>query len=175
MEPPTKKIEDESRGITYHENIDVDKLQQIVKKVSDSKITFAMVTCPNPHLQTFDVIESAEKEGGIAAIRTEKELRKYFEDFRKLFIQKTNDQNTGWYIPYDFGFYLDEDKEDFRSNLFVIVFIPESLNPRAKVFYSVELKSFSATVKIAKTITITNVNQLTYENLLWHAKGYQTY
>lgn len=104
-----ENVDEGSQNIKLHNNINVEELQQIVKKVSDSKITYALVTCPEPNLSKFDVVESCEKEGGIAAIRTDKELRKYFDEFRELFMQKFKDQKTGCYIPYDFGFYLDEE------------------------------------------------------------------
>lgn len=163
------KSSSQKEVIAYNENVNKDVLLEKVNKIKEAKMTYAIIDCPNADLETFNIKESENKIGGVSKIRTEDELLKYFNDFSKEIFNR----KSACYALYDFGFYIDEEKENYRTTLLLIIYVPDNLKPRQKVFYSVSSKELSSIIGVVRNITITSLEGLTFEKLLDEVKLHQ--
>ncbi|KAF7700610.1 hypothetical protein CDIK_0951 [Cucumispora dikerogammari] len=153
----------------YNQNVDKSALLTKIDKIKDAEMTYALIDCPNMDFEVFNIQESASKKGGVSKIRKEEELLKYFSGFRKDILKR----KEACYALYDFGFYIDESKENYRTALILVIYVPDTLKPRQKVFYSVSAKELLSIIGINKSITITTPECLTYEKFLEEVKLHQ--
>lgn len=156
------------KPINNHEMVNKEEFQNIISKVKTAEITYAIVECPNKDLEVFNIKESEKKSGGVEKIRKEEELRESFDNLKKDVKKLFEEKKSAFYIPYDFGFYIDE--ENYRTVVILICFLPESLKPTKKVFYSFSKSSFLSLSKISRSFDIFDLEDLSYDSLLTEIK-----